>query len=45
MQKKMLVTTMFAGSGDAPALPDPMVKAGKILGISEKEAGALSASR
>jgi hypothetical protein len=43
MQKKLLLQPMFAGSAsDAPALPDPMVKAGKILGISEKEAEALS---
>ena len=33
---------MFAKVGEAPALPSPMVKAGKMLGISEKEAEALS---
>jgi hypothetical protein len=44
LQKKLLMQPMFvkAISDDAPALPDPMVKAGKILGISEKEAEALS---
>ena len=43
LQKKLFVQPMFAGSAsDAPALPAPMVKAGKILGISEKEAEALS---
>ena len=31
-----------AAGAAAPALPDPMVKAGKILGISEQEALALS---
>jgi hypothetical protein len=35
------IQPMFPAS-EAPALPDPMVKAGKILGISEQEAHALA---
>ncbi len=48
LQKKLLLQPMFPAlhraNGDAPALPDPMVKAGKILGISEKEAEALAST-
>ncbi len=49
LQRKAMLQPMFQAApgfdeDDAPALPDPMVKAGKILGISEKEAEALAAS-
>jgi hypothetical protein len=48
LQKKLLSQPMFparhGANDDAPALPDPMLKAGKILGISEKEAEALSST-
>jgi len=48
LQKKLLSQPMFparnGANDDAPALPDPMVKAGKILGITEKEAEALAST-
>ena len=41
-KRQHTVRHLSQSAGAAPPLPDPMVKAGKLLGISEKEAQALS---
>ena len=50
MQKRLLSSPMFKPGeveeeDECPALPDPMLKAAQILGVTQKEAAALSPGR